>query len=127
MVMVIKLTIMFTMSELKITKVGYSKKSIGPHNVFLAFWFAGGILGLLGILYFCSSIIVQGIQLIRKNHGIIRQAALVLLMSFLGVYVLRGLFENAYINQVGILVGLMLALRHALLNNQSVTPSGKQQ
>ncbi|WP_311748201.1 O-antigen ligase RfaL [Proteus penneri] len=103
------------------------KKSIGPHNVFLAFWFAGGILGLLGILYFCSSIIVQGIQLIRKNHGIIRQAALVLLMSFLGVYVLRGLFENAYINQVGILVGLMLALRHALLNNQSVTPSGKQQ
>lgn len=103
------------------------KKSIGPHNVFLAFWFAGGILGLIGILYFCSSIIAQGIQLIRKNQGIIRQASLVLLMSFLGVYVLRGLFENAYINQVGILVGLMLALRHALLNNQSTTPSDKQQ
>lgn len=103
------------------------KKSIGPHNIFLAFWFAGGILGLFGILYFCSSIIAQGIQLIRKNQGVIRQAALVLLMSFLGVYVLRGLFENAYINQVGILVGLMLALRHALLNNQSATPSDKQQ
>lgn len=103
------------------------KKSIGPHNVFLAFWFAGGILGLISILYFCSSIIAQGIQLIRKNSGIIRQAALVLLMSFLGVYVLRGLFENAYINQVGILVGLMLALRHALLNNQLATPPDKQQ
>ncbi|MEQ5326036.1 O-antigen ligase RfaL [Proteus sp. fly-1008] len=103
------------------------KKSVGPHNIFLAFWFAGGILGLFGILYFCSSVIAQGIQLIRKNSGIIRQAALVLLMSFLGVYVLRGLFENAYINQVGILVGLMLALRHALLNNQLVTPSDKQQ
>ncbi|MBG5985836.1 O-antigen ligase RfaL [Proteus vulgaris] len=103
------------------------KKSIGPHNIFLAFWFAGGILGLFGILYFCSSIIVQGIQLIRKNHGIIRQASLVLLMSFLGVYVLRGLFENAYINQVGILVGLMLALRHALRNNPSATPPDKQQ
>ncbi|WP_337135823.1 O-antigen ligase RfaL [Proteus terrae] len=103
------------------------KKSIGPHNVFLAFWFAGGILGLFGILYFCSSIIAQGIQLIRKNQGVIRQASLVLLMSFLGVYVLRGLFENAYINQVGILVGLMLALRHSLLNYQSVTSSDKQQ
>lgn len=103
------------------------KKSIGPHNIFLAFWFAGGVLGLFGILYFCSSMIAQGIQLIRKNQGIIRQASLVLLMSFLGVYVLRGLFENAYINQVGILVGLMLALRHALRNNQSVTPSEKQQ
>lgn len=103
------------------------KKSIGPHNVFLAFWFAGGILGLFGILYFCSSIITQGIQLIRKNQGVIRQASLVLLMSFLGVYVLRGLFENAYINQVGILVGLMLALRYSLLNYQSVTSSDKQQ
>lgn len=99
------------------------KDSIGPHNVFLAFWFAGGILGLFGILYFCSSIIAQGIQLIRKNQGVIRQASLVLLMSFLGVYVLRGLFENAYINQVGILVGLMLALRHALLTHQPTTPS----
>lgn len=103
------------------------KKSIGPHNIFLAFWFAAGVSGLFGILYFCSSIIAQGIQLIRKNQGVIRQASLVLLMSFLGVYVLRGLFENAYINQVGILVGLMLALRHALLNNQSVSPSDKQQ
>ncbi|WP_337090734.1 O-antigen ligase RfaL [Proteus terrae] len=102
------------------------KKSIGPHNVFLAFWFAGGILGLFGILYFCSSIIAQGTQLIRKNQGVIRQASLVLLMSFLGVYVLRGLFENAYINQVGILVGLMLALRHSLLNYQSITSSDKQ-
>lgn len=62
---------------------------------------------------------MQGIQLMRKNQGVIRQAALVLLMSFLGMYVLRGLFENAYINQVGILVGLMLALRYSLLNNAS--------
>ena len=99
------------------------KKSIGPHNVFLAFWFAGGILGLISLLYFCASFIAQGIQLIRKNQGIIRQAALVLLMSFLGVYVLRGLFENAYINQVGILLGLMLALRYSLLNQPSATPT----
>ncbi len=98
------------------------KKSIGPHNVFLAFWFAGGIVGLMSLLYFCASFIAQGIQLIRKNQGIIRQAALVLLMSFLGVYVLRGLFENAYINQVGILLGLMLALRYSLLNQPSATP-----
>ncbi|MBI6251627.1 O-antigen ligase RfaL [Proteus mirabilis] len=97
------------------------KKSIGPHNVFLAFWFAGGILGLISLLYFCASFIAQGIQLIRKNQGIIRQASLVLLMSFLGVYVLRGLFENAYINQVGILLGLMLTLRYSLLNNPSET------
>lgn len=102
------------------------KTSIGPHNSFLAFWFAGGIFGLLGILYFCTSIIAQGVQLIRKNHGVIRQASLVLLMSFLGMYLLRGLFENAYINQVGILVGLMLALRYSLLNNPSATSSNEK-
>ncbi|HEK0448000.1 TPA: O-antigen ligase RfaL [Proteus mirabilis] len=101
----------------------YFQKSIGPHNVFLAFWFAGGILGLISLLYFCASFIAQGIQLIRKNQGIIRQAALVLLISFLGVYVLRGLFENAYINQVGILLGLMLALRYSLLNQPSASPT----
>lgn len=60
-----------------------------------------------------------------QNQGIIRQAALVLLISFLGVYVLRGLFENAYINQVGILLGLMLALRYSLLNQPSATPTQK--
>ena len=109
--------------QVKQHKNWFFKKSIGPHNVFLAFWFAGGILGLISLLYFCASFIAQGIQLIRKNQGIIRQAALVLLMSFLGVYVLRGLFENAYINQVGILLGLMLALRYSLLNQPSATPT----
>ena len=109
--------------QVKQHKNWFFKKSIGPHNVFLAFWFAGGILGLISLLYFCASFIAQGIQLIRKNQGIIRQAALVLLISFLGVYVLRGLFENAYINQVGILLGLMLALRYSLLNQPSATPT----
>ncbi|HEK1719781.1 TPA: O-antigen ligase RfaL [Proteus mirabilis] len=109
--------------QVKQHKNWFFKKSIGPHNVFLAFWFAGGILGLISLLYFCASFIAQSIQLIRKNQGIIRQAALVLLMSFLGVYVLRGLFENAYINQVGILLGLMLALRYSLLNQPSATPN----
>ncbi|HCT9396532.1 TPA: O-antigen ligase RfaL [Proteus mirabilis] len=108
--------------QVKQHKNWFFKKSIGPHNVFLAFWFAGGILGLISLLYFCASFIAQGIQLIRKNQGIIRQAALVLLISFLGVYVLRGLFENAYINQVGILLGLMLALRYSLLNQPLETP-----
>ncbi|HGW4591107.1 TPA: O-antigen ligase RfaL [Proteus mirabilis] len=108
--------------QVKQHKNWFFKKSIGPHNVFLAFWFAGGILGLISLLYFCASFIAQGIQLIRKNQGIIRQTALVLLISFLGVYVLRGLFENAYINQVGILLGLMLALRYSLLNQPLETP-----
>ncbi|MGR6438290.1 hypothetical protein ACU42Y_02345 [Proteus mirabilis] len=45
------------------------KKSIGPHNVFLAFWFAGGILGLISLIYFCASFIAQGIQLIPQKSG----------------------------------------------------------
>lgn len=97
------------------------KESIGPHNSFLAFWFAGGILGLLGILYFCVSFVAQSIILMKKNQQLIRQTALIVMMSFLGMYVFRGLFENAYINQVGILVGLLLALRYSLLTHP-ITP-----
>lgn len=102
------------------------KESIGPHNSFLAFWFAGGILGLLSILYFCISFVAQSVQLMRKNQPIIRQAALIVMMSFLGMYVFRGLFENAYINQVGILVGLILALRYSLLTH-SIKPEATAQ
>lgn len=100
------------------------KESIGPHNSFLAFWFAGGILGLIAIVYFCLAIILQSIQLIRNNPHLIRQSTLIVLMSFIGMYVLRGLFENAYINQVGILVGLLFALRYTFLADKTVPEKG---
>ncbi|CAM3647939.1 O-antigen ligase RfaL [Xenorhabdus thuongxuanensis] len=86
------------------------RTSIGPHNVFLSFWFSAGILGLITTLLMTFSALLAGGQIIRQHKGIIRQVGLILLSAFIGVFIVRGAFENAYINQIGILFGLMIAL-----------------
>ncbi|CDL84407.1 O-antigen ligase RfaL [Xenorhabdus cabanillasii] len=89
------------------------RTSIGPHNVFLSLWFAGGILGLITTLLMTFSAIFTGSQIIRQNSGIIRQAGIIILTAFIGIFVVRGMFENAYVNEIGILLGLMIALYSA--------------
>ncbi|WP_340613794.1 O-antigen ligase RfaL [Xenorhabdus thailandensis] len=86
------------------------KTSIGPHNVFLSLWFSAGIFGLITTLLMTFSALLTGGQIIRQHKGIVRQVGLILLSAFIGVFIVRGIFENAYINQIGILFGLMLAL-----------------
>lgn len=86
------------------------RTSIGPHNVFLSLWFSAGIFGLITTLLMTFSALLTGGQIIRQHKGIVRQVGLILLSAFIGVFIVRGTFENAYINQIGILFGLMLAL-----------------
>ncbi|MDE9481692.1 O-antigen ligase RfaL [Xenorhabdus bovienii] len=86
------------------------RTSIGPHNVFLSLWFAGGLFGLITTLLMTLSALFKGSQIIRQHSGIIRQAGLILLTAFIGLFIVRGAFENAYINEIGILLGLMIAL-----------------
>ncbi|WP_338883851.1 O-antigen ligase RfaL [Xenorhabdus sp. TH1] len=87
-----------------------SRISLGPHNIFLSLWFSAGIFGLITTLLMTFSALLTGGQIIRQNKGIVRQVGLILLSAFIGVFIVRGTFENAYINQIGILFGLMLAL-----------------
>ncbi|MBI6548056.1 O-antigen ligase RfaL [Xenorhabdus lircayensis] len=86
------------------------RTSIGPHNVFLALWFSAGILGLITTLLMTLTALFTGGRIIRQHSGIIRQAGLILLAAFIGLFIVRGAFENAYINEIGILFGLMIAL-----------------
>ncbi|OTA15385.1 O-antigen ligase [Xenorhabdus vietnamensis] len=86
------------------------RTSIGPHNVFLSLWFSAGILGLITTLLMTFSALFTGGQIIREHRGIVRQVGLILLSAFIGLFVVRGAFENAYINQIGILFGLIIAL-----------------
>lgn len=111
------------------------RTSIGPHNAFLSAWFAGGILGLFSIVIMSFTAIFAAVRLYCKNKDpIIKQAALLLMASFLGVFVIRGLFENAYINEIGIIFGLLLALASKRdnqnsknMNSEVKTPESKQQ
>ncbi|NHB87622.1 O-antigen ligase RfaL [Photorhabdus tasmaniensis] len=86
------------------------RTSIGPHNIFLALWFAGGIIGLITTLLMTVSALYTGSHIIGHNGGIVRQAGIILLTGFIGLFIVRGAFENTYINEIGILFGLMIAL-----------------
>ncbi|CCW30455.1 O-antigen ligase [Xenorhabdus nematophila F1] len=86
------------------------RTSIGPHNIFLSLWFSAGILGLVTTLLMTFSVLLTGSRIIRQHSGIIRQSGIILLAAFIGVFIVRGAFENAYINEIGILLGLLIAL-----------------
>ncbi|KMW71830.1 ligase [Photorhabdus luminescens subsp. luminescens] len=86
------------------------RTSIGPHNIFLALWFAGGIIGLMTTLLMTFSALYTGSHIISRNNGVIKQASIILLTGFIGLFIVRGAFENTYINEIGILFGLMIAL-----------------
>ncbi|KER03349.1 O-antigen ligase RfaL [Photorhabdus temperata] len=86
------------------------RTSIGPHNIFLALWFAGGIIGLITTLLMTISALYTGSHIITRNNGRIKQAGTILLTGFIGLFIVRGAFENTYINEIGILFGLMIAL-----------------
>ncbi|WP_445495636.1 O-antigen ligase RfaL [Photorhabdus sp. SF281] len=86
------------------------RTSIGPHNIFLALWFAGGIIGLIATFLMTFSALYTGSHIIGRNNEIVKQAGIILLTGFIGLFIVRGAFENTYINEIGILFGLMIAL-----------------
>ncbi|OAT21015.1 oligosaccharide repeat unit polymerase/O-antigen ligase [Buttiauxella gaviniae ATCC 51604] len=87
------------------------KQSLGPHNVFLAIWFAAGFFGILAIAIMVASAIRTALIIYNKKQNIlISQAALLLITSFFGWLIIRGNVENVYLNILGIHFGLLIAL-----------------
>ncbi|CBG90893.1 O-antigen ligase RfaL [Citrobacter rodentium] len=89
------------------------KQSIGPHNLILCIWFAAGISGLLGLLYVYGAIIKETASGSLKNKEISPyNGQLLLLLTFIGFYILRGNFEQVDADLLGIITGFLLALRN---------------
>ncbi len=88
------------------------KQSLGPHNVFLAIWFAAGIVGLLALIILTLSTINYAYRafMTSRSNTITAQAVLLLMVSFIGWVIVRGTFENVYLNVLGIHLGLLMAL-----------------
>lgn len=88
------------------------KQSLGPHNVFLAIWFAAGIAGLLALITLTLSTINYAYRafMASRSNTITAQAVLLLMVSFIGWVIVRGTFENVYLNVLGIHFGLLMAL-----------------
>ncbi|EQC0633201.1 O-antigen ligase RfaL [Salmonella enterica] len=89
------------------------KESIGPHNTILYIWFSAGILGLASLAYLYGAIIREtASSTFRKVEISPYNAHLLLFLSFVGFYIVRGNFEQVDIAQIGIITGFLLALRN---------------
>ncbi|EFS5546717.1 O-antigen ligase RfaL [Salmonella enterica subsp. enterica serovar Agama] len=89
------------------------KESIGPHNTILYIWFSAGILGLASLAYLYGAIIREtASSTFRKVEISPYNAHLLLFLSFVGFYIVRGNFERVDIAQIGIITGFLLALRN---------------
>ncbi|EEA6668282.1 O-antigen ligase RfaL [Salmonella enterica subsp. enterica serovar Newport] len=89
------------------------KESIGPHNTILYIWFSAGILGLASLAYLYGAIIRETVSsTFRKVEISPYNAHLLLFLSFVGFYIVRGNFEQVDIAQTGIITGFLLALRN---------------
>ncbi|EAR2437858.1 O-antigen ligase RfaL [Salmonella enterica] len=89
------------------------KESIGPHNTILYIWFSAGILGLASLVYLYGAIIREtASSTFRKVEISPYNAHLLLFLSFIGFYIVRGNFEQVDIAQIGIITGFLLVLRN---------------
>lgn len=90
-----------------------SKKSIGPHNIILSIWFAAGLAGLLALLYLYGSIIKETTNVIFKKIMVSPyNGHLLLFLTFIGFYIIRGNFEEVDLKPIGLIVSLLLAMRN---------------
>ncbi|EJA8603545.1 O-antigen ligase RfaL [Salmonella enterica] len=88
------------------------KESIGPHNTILYIWFSAGILGLASLAYLYGAIIRETASSTFRKVEISPYNHLLLFLSFVGFYIVRGNFEQVDIAQTGIITGFLLALRN---------------
>ncbi|MHA8111637.1 O-antigen ligase RfaL [Kosakonia cowanii] len=87
------------------------KKSLGPHNLILFIWFGAGILGLTSLLFLYFTIgknCIVNINLFPNNSAY--NSYIMLLLTFIGYYLVRGNLEQIELNHLGIITGLLLAL-----------------
>ena len=87
----------------------YFRRSLGPHNVFLALWFAGGVVlvaSFIGLLLAYFRVVVSAA---RARNSRWRSALLSGACSVLAYLVVRGSFETIPYRVCGLAFGLALA------------------
>lgn len=101
----------------------FYKESLGPHNVFLAIWFAAGIFGLCAAILMSVTAIQYSLVAYTesKKNTLVAQAILFLIVSFIGWFIVRGNVENVYINVLGIYFGLLMALGSRVKEEKKTT------
>lgn len=90
-----------------------SRESIGPHNLALFVWFGTGLLGLAGLLFVYAGVIRECLSnAYRDNRYSPLNAYIIIMLTFFGYFIIRGNFEQIELDLLGILSGLLLALKN---------------
>lgn len=79
----------------------------------MSIWFAAGLAGLLALLYLYGSIIKETTNVIFKKVMVSPyNGHLLLFLTFVGFYIIRGNFEEVDLKPIGLIVSLLLAMRN---------------
>lgn len=88
------------------------KKSIGPHNLALFVWFGMGIAGLLSLILLYAGILRECIKhAFKEDHYSPLNAYMIILLSFIGYFIIRGNVEQIELDLLGIFVGFLSAMK----------------
>lgn len=99
------------------------QRSIGPHNIYLGAWVAGGPLLLGTMLWTFFEVGVALVGAFRaSDDSDVRALATASLAAFVSAYVVHGLFEDPLWLAFGILLGLSIGLRRASCRCRSSAP-----
>jgi O-antigen ligase len=91
------------------------RKSIGPHNIYLGAWAAGGpwLLGALLWLFAALALALRRVYR-RAQSADLRALALAVLAAFVSAYAVHGLLEDTQWLGFGVLLGLALGMMRLL-------------
>lgn len=88
----------------------YFQQPIGPHNLFLAMWFAGGILGLVSLWLLLLALVQKSVSQYIKNTGATQIGWLTVFLIILGDFLVRGLFETINLQHSAIVIGITISM-----------------
>lgn len=88
----------------------YFQQPIGPHNLSLAMWFAGGIFGLVSLWLLLFALVQKSVSQYIKNTGVTQIGWLTVFLIILGDFLVRGLFETINLQHSAIVIGIAISM-----------------
>ena len=96
----------------------FFRDPIGPHNFFLANWFAGGLLGLFSAVALVLAILVTAWKGYRNTESLEKYCYMSVFLMVFSDFLVRGWVEETFIFQTAIasafLMGMFLSHRRSL-------------